>query len=642
MATYKTRLTKTFNTEWGTFRLFIYEKTDGFGIAREIGEVFTSLALNIEGQSDDIDAPIIKSTLTFSLIDAPEKDSGKEKWGNWEELYTSDATKWKVELSGKSTDEQEFKTLWSGYITPDSFTETLQYHGVMTITARDNIGHLQDFDFDAKGNAEGMITPYELITEAWAKIDCPMTLDWRGDADENEWPQAEGVDAVDMYFNVSAFKGRTWYEAVSDTLSSLGLVMRYIGMNRVAVCPLRRLPAQGMESADVVRHITPVFMAYGTRELVPAVKDIEEVVNYDLPGDVAQANPRKDEFSGETGSCPFTKKDEYGAMETGSAVVNPLSNEGDYGWGNIQSNTLFLDASLCRSELRDSKANYTQVFLAACTKNRMVWYGKQMRLEDDLMLTIERGTMAGKLGDILVDVSTQKQVSLLGAIKRVYDGKEEYYNGVNWQQTTAELTMVFNEDGVYELLVPSHGAKGYGLLQVFITGVEVEWLFGYPENAVGGVYIGIKTLSYGLSSTRSLMSKNAVKTVYDENNNIRLSRTPALGPAFDKVAIPGLIVNGIFRKDGYNYVPAPEWKWKQDSEAYQLAVLVHKQLLCYHSKPNNLLSGTIVNASLVDPRAIWTWKGKEHLLLSGSLNILTGHIEGAVLREFRHYSEMWN
>lgn len=642
MATYKTRLTKTFNTEWGVFRLFIYEKTDGFGIAREIGEVFTSLALNIEGQSDDIDAPIIKSTLTFSLIDAPEKDSGKEKWGNWEELYTSDATKWKVELSGKSTDEQEFKTLWSGYLTPDSFTETLQYHGVVTITARDNIGHLQDFDFDAKGNAEGMITPYELITEAWAKIGCPMTLDWRGDADENEWPQAEGVDAVDMYFNVSAFKGRTWYEAVSDTLSSLGLVMRYIGMNRVAVCPLRRLPAQGMESADVVRHLTPVFMAYGTRELAPAVKDIEEVVNYDLPGDVAQANPRKDEFSGETGSCPFTKKDEYGAMETGSAVVNPLSNEGDYGWGNIQSNTLFLDASLFRSELRDSKANDTQVFLAACTKNRMVWYGKQMRLEDDLMLTIERGTMAGKLGDILVDVGTQKQVSLLGAIKRVYDGKEEYYDGVNWQQTTAELTMVFNEDGVYELLVPSHGAKGYGLLQVFITGVEVEWLFGYPENAVGGVYIGIKTLSYGLSSTRSLMSKNAVKTVYDENNNIRLSRTPALGPAYDKVAIPGLIVNGMFRKDGDNYVPAPEWKWKQDSEAYQLAVLVHKQLLCYHSKPNNLLSGTIVNASLVDPRTIWTWKGKEHLLLSGSLNILTGHIDGAVLREFRHYSEMWN
>jgi hypothetical protein len=605
-----------------------------------IGDVLNGLSLEIQGQSDDIDTPIVKTALHISLVDAPEMNTISLKAGNWEEFYTPDSEGWKVVLLGARKDEAELRTLWSGYLTPDSFSETLSHHGVVTVVARDNIGHLSDMEFDGVGNASGMITPYELISQAWEKIASPMRLDWRGYEDENEFLQTEGVDAVDTYLNVEAFEGMTWYDAVSDVLYAYGLTMRYTGDNRVSICPLRRLPMQGKDY-DVIVRSQPTFAAYATRELTPAVKDIEDVMEYDLPGDVAQANPRKDEFSGETGSCPFTKKDEYGAMETGSAVVNPLSNEGDYGWGNIQSNTLFLDASLFRSELRDSKANDTQVFLAACTKNRMVWYGKQMRLEDDLMLTIERGTMAGKLGNILVDVGTQKQVSLLGAIKRVYDGKEEYYNGVNWQQTTAELTMVFNEDGVYELLVPSHGAKGYGLLQVFITGVEVEWLFGYPENAVGGVYIGIKTLSYGLSSTRSLMSKNAVKTVYDENNNVQLTRSPKFGPAYDEVALTDFIMNGIFRKDGDNYVPTPEWKWKGEDKPLQLAAQVHRQLLMFHSKPNNLIEGDIMNADLTNVPTIWSWRGKEHMMTTGKYNFCNNRIEGAQLREFIRYEEMW-
>lgn len=639
MATYKTRLTKTFNTEWGVFRLFIYEKTDGFGIAREIGEVFTSLALNIEGQSDDIDAPIIKSTLTFSLIDAPEKDSGKEKWGNWEELYTSDATKWKVELSGKSTDEQEFKTLWSGYLTPDSFTETLQYHGVVTITARDNIGHLQDFDFDAKGNAEGMITPYELITEAWAKIDCPMTLDWRGDADENEWPQAEGVDAVDMYFNVSAFKGRTWYEAVSDTLSSLGLVMRYIGMNRVAVCPLRRLPAQGMESADVVRHLTPVFMAYGTRELAPAVKEIEEVVNYDLEQGEDQPLVNDEDFTGNTVSCIVNAENVFGEITQKTIAVWPINNESETGWGNIRSNTLFFDTTRYANSTV-AEPGKGQTYLAVNTEPRMVWYGRMINCQN-LRMRLESGMMVERYGENILFVPNfaYEVKSIVGAIKLTLNGVEYYYDGDTWLTSYVELNMPF-DGGVIEQDFKFGKKSGIGLLQIFIFSVDVEWKAGYGADK--GAFLGIKALNLSLKDSTSMMESNTVRTIYDENNNIRLSRTPALGPAYDKVAIPGLIGNAIFRKENNTYVPAPEWKWKQDSEAYQLAVLVHKQLLCYHSKPNNLLSGTIVNASLVDPRAIWTWKGKEHLLLSGSLNILTGHIDGAVLREFRHYSEMWN
>jgi hypothetical protein len=215
-----------------------------YPIAREIGDVLAGLHLDIEGGMDDIDTPIVKTSLTFSVVDAPDKDNPNIKASYWEEFYTTSATGWKVVLLGKKPNAAQFTPMWTGYVTPDSYTETLQYHGVVTITARDNIGHLQDFDFDAKGDAEGMITPRELLTLAWEKAQIPMTLDYRGAADSNIWPQTGGVRAIDTYINVSAFEGKTWSDAVTETLYSLGLVLRYVGKNTIAVSPLRRMPTQ--------------------------------------------------------------------------------------------------------------------------------------------------------------------------------------------------------------------------------------------------------------------------------------------------------------------------------------------------------------------------------------------------------------
>ena len=617
-----------------------------YPLARPIADVLTGLRLDIEGGMDDIDTPIIKTSFSFSVVDAPENNDPSvngPKWGDWEEFYTADATGWKVVLLGRKTYESDFRTLWSGYVTPDSYTETLQYHGVVSITARDNIGHLQDFEFDARGNAEGMITPYELINQAWAKIASPMTLEWRGVEDSTYWPQTGGVDAIYTYLNVSAFEGKSWYEAVSDTLYSLGLVMRYVGRNRVAVCPLRLMPAYTEEALDDLPQITPQFVAYGTRELVPAVKEITEEVKYEIEEGAEQPLVQDEDFTGDALSCPIEMKDEFGGMETGSAQVNPISNEGELGWGNIKANTLFMRPSIYRSELPDYQATREQLFLAACTKNRMVWYGRNVRMEGDIVVKVTRGNLIGKVGNILTEAGPQKTVSLTITLKRTIDGVEEYYTGDKWAPTYQTRTMTFDENGEAEIIIHSEGAQGVGLLQLFITGVGVDWLFGYPEKAVNGVYLGIKSLVITHPQTRSLMAKNKVTTKYDEAFNVILSRTPALGPAYDYVAVPQIISNGIFRKENGAYVPTTEWAWPYgiDTAPLQLAAQVHKQLLMFHSKTNNLLSGTIVNADMLNPRALWVWKGKPHLLLSGSYNFLNGQLEGATLREFVRYEELW-
>jgi hypothetical protein len=627
-------------------RLEIYKKVGDRDIPlvnKEIGDVLTSLRLNIEGQGEDVDAPIVKTSLTFGVVDAPERNEAFVKCGDWEEFYTADATGWKVCLLGKRRNDSGFTMMWGGYVTPDSYTETLQYHGVVSITARDNIGHLQDFDYDAVGNGAGMITPYELINQAWEKIASPMRLDWRGEEDMNNWPQTEGVDAEQTYMNVAAFEGKTWYDAVTETLYAYGMVMRYTGRNSVSVCPLRRLPLQGRADYDYLPHVAPVFEAYATRELVPAVKEIAEDVAYELEEGAEQPLVGVEDFTGEDVSCTVNKKNVFGEVTQGTVIVNPIANAGDLGWGNIPSNTLFFNPASYTNSLLDKKAAEEQMFLATNTVDRVVWYGIAMQMEN-VVLRIERGGLikSDSVGNI-TDALFSDSVSLRVAIKRTLGSVEEFYNGATWGTSYVEIDMAFEDGGVIEKTIPLQDAGGSGLLQVFIIRVDVDWKLGYPGGFATGAYLGIKALSFALPQTRSMMEKNTIVTKYNEANNVRMTRSPELGPAYDLVAFPSVIRNGVFRKDGDIYLPAPTWKWKadEDYDAAQLAVLVHKQLLAYYSKPNNLISGTIMNPHLLDPRVIWMWKGKEHFMQSGSFDYLNGVIDGATLREFMRYNQMW-
>lgn len=641
MAQYNLYYYKEITTNWGVFRLNIYKKNTGLvPISTNIGDVLAGLRLDIEGNTEDIDAPIVKTSLIFSLVDAPEKNTANEQWGDWEQFYTPDATYWKVILIGKRNDESDFRQLWSGYITPDSYIETLQYHGIVTVTARDNIGHLQDFEFDAKGNGDGMITPYELINQAWEKIESPMTLDWRGAADSNDWPQADGVDIIDTYINVSMFKGRTWYDAVSETLYSLGLAMRYIGNNTVAISTLRRMPCQGEEAIEDLAHITPTFMAYATRELVPAVKEINEEDTYDLQDGEDQPQVTEDDFDGTTTSCTINVKNALGGVSQKEIAVWPIKNEGTAGWGNIKSNTLFFDIRKYDVNTLVEPAR-DETFLAVNSEPRMVWYGRNINCQP-LTLKVEQGMMVERYGESILykHMAEEDTITVKCALKLTHEGVEYYYDGTRWDTAYSELSLRF-KDGVIEQQISFTGKSGQALLQLFIFNIDVDWLLG-NSSVDKGNFLGIKTLNFSRSGAVPLMEENTVNTKYNEGNNIKLSRTPSLAPAFDEVAIPGIILNGIFNKDGEAYVPAPEWKWLYDQEEpVQLPVIIHKQLLCYHSKPNNVISGTIVNADMLKARAIWTWKDKEHMLLSGSYNFLTGHVEGAVLREFINYEDLF-
>lgn len=619
--------------------LQIYEK-DGTRSAMEIGDVIQALHLDIQGSQDDIDTPIIKTSLTMTFVDAPDHaDAGVMKCGDWQEFYTPDSTYWKVILMARNA-SGSFTEIWGGYITPDSFSEQLRYRGSVTIVARDNIGHMQDFPFDATGNEDGMITVYDLVNAAWAKIESPMRIDWRGMADSALWLQCDGTDAPSAYVNVSAFDGMNWYDAVEKVLYSMGMVMRYIGMNIVQVSSLRYMPNQGMEFISDLPVIEPKFIAYASRELAPAVKRVEESSSYDLTD--GKAAPLADgvAFSGVQGSSPFYSEDVFGEQTTFNIPVWPIANSGDLGWSNIPNSTLFLDPSRysLSGDLVDDADRL--IFLAGNTgDSRAVSYGLRMVCRD-FRVDMKIGRVVERFNSTSLGYAWfvwAKQVRCYLSVEQ--NNVTHFFTGTGWQ-TDAYLLNIDVVDGGISLDVPLADFSGSAIVKLTIQEIVLGWKIGDVSDGAG-LYVAIESLKF-TGAEGSLLKTNRVNTNFNESNNVIITRDPALSPAMNEVPFPQMIKNGIFVLQDSAYLPAKLWAWAWSGETpQQMAVYNHLQLLSYYAKPNNVITGDIVNANLGDIRAIYVWHGREHLLQGGSLNFLNGRIEGAILREFNRYEDLW-
>ena len=101
-----------------TIRLEIFQK-DYSGTSIEIESMSgTPLSLVIDNANSGVYLPIVKSFLNINIIDTEQID--------YSVFFTPDATKFKVLLKVNGTLE------WSGYLTPDSFSQSLQYRSELT------------------------------------------------------------------------------------------------------------------------------------------------------------------------------------------------------------------------------------------------------------------------------------------------------------------------------------------------------------------------------------------------------------------------------------------------------------------------------------------------------------------------------
>lgn len=611
-------------------RLEIYKK-DSTASAIEIGAVVQGLSLEIQGQQGDVDSPIVKTSLSMTFVDAGDIENG-QKNGFWQEFYTPDALMWKVVLKVKDAQETAFRTMWGGYVTPDSFSENLVYRGSVTIIARDNIGHMQDFPFDAQGDADGLISLYNLVNMAWEKIQSPMALEWN----PTQMMVCDGVPAYDTLMNVSQFEGMDWYKAVESALASYGMVMRFVGDNAVHIGALRFLPNLGWVSADSVPHMEPRFISGATRELVPAVRRIEESVDYEA-GEVNAPQVDSSDFTGDINSTLLTTSTGVQFYLDSWDITNTEEGEGwvDNGVSAPYFNPEGYDMTeLVESDSHDGRFMWLAFSQYITGDNRYALYSRRM-MSGRIAVRFAFGPTYRLVNSKITPIGSARADYAVVAIE-VVSGSSRYFlqEDGTWGSALDMLTYRGEQmqDGELVLDLPTDEFDGGVILNIRIY--EAGY-YSWSQDS----YVPLYALSF--TANNVMMEKNSVNTIYNADNNVILSRSPEIGPAYDRVSFPGFIKNGIFLRDGDEILPAKKWGWSGGT-MQQMAVFNHLQLLSYFAKPNNLISGTIVNADITRVGVLYQWHGAEHMLMSGRYNFLNGFIENAVLREFARYEDMWS
>ena len=253
-------LFKEIETEYGYCKVEIFRR--GYnGSQIEIGALAAnSLTISLENLGE-ITAPVGKSVCSFEIIDTDQI--------NYDDFFTPDATAYKVVVSSR-VGSGAYITRWSGYVTPDFFAENLSYRTPISISARDNIGYLNDVDFDLDA---ATITVRELITKAFARIaeDYPMSLSF-----VSQKQTAEGILAIDATISTYLLREMSWGEALETILHDLGLQMRWVDNNTIAVLDLFQIPeyyaTQGFNFIG----------ASGYREILPAWRQLSQAQDYGL------------------------------------------------------------------------------------------------------------------------------------------------------------------------------------------------------------------------------------------------------------------------------------------------------------------------------------------------------------------------
>lgn len=646
---YKVKYSVTFKSQAGyDVRMYVYVKSSAMMIVKNIGE-FRSLNLALEGNGA-IDDPITKSTLQFSMVDDIYKaGSASVKYGNWQEFFTPDSTAYLVVLS---TDEgQGYVTRWSGYVTPDSWEEDLGAYGDIRVTARDNIGHLADFEFDMNGGESGTVSVRSLLKEAMTKVAMPMSLVLNTDSvGEAMGVYGGDMNILDASVNVAAFEGRSWYDAVSSVLGSLGLTMRYTDNNAVTVMPLANLPLL----ADT-QSLTPYFVQFldGTRMLDPAYKEVVSETDYGVQDEIELDIKSGLDYVGteSTYSYEYTSQPlPSGGTTTGSgtAPCHPIVGA-DTGWSGLSAIFNPEDYEIGPFLLRDEGVSAKDyVFLCACqTDGKTQQYSFMSNsLGIDFKVQFAPTPVCLRYGKLYSTYGYISEIQYTVMIEG--EGVVRYWNGYDWVNTLQVLTESYEEGTTsFEIaLAPCDDINATAKVTVLFDKIVVR---PAGTETKTGIYVRVQKMT--VAANRQMLESDKVRTVNNEAYNVKADRVLEIGSLSKEVVYvtPQSYLNALWDMTTqgevaqFPYYCFLESGFYTGREEFPLPVLIHRQMLMFHHEAQPILSGECATS---DGRALgfgrlYRYKGVDHIIQGGTLNLRTGRMEGVTLRGFTEYEDLW-
>lgn len=627
----------------------------------QIGDV-CGLVLELQGGQDDVFAPIVKTQARLSMISSDDKPTaGGIKYGGWGEFFTPDDTLYKVVIKTKATPTTaNWTTRWSGYITPDSWREGLEYRAAVTITARDNIGHLQDFEFDMQGDTYGLVKISDLITAAMTKVSMPMTLSVSGAPEYLEIADNGRKKLLDAYVVASNFKDKDWYTVLEGVLDSIGYTLRYTDNNRVTLAPMRHLPLTGEDDHQDQPQMAELEFYGGTGEQVPAVKKITDEHSYDYAGEVYL--PILGNFS--YGQTQTYREFMEGNILPGGGKINKAEHDAFFNKLTNAAGTVWetgsdmFDPSLYRHDERLPEGWDQYVFIPINGIDTDIRVQTLSFLSRTTDLTI-RCVFSRRPIDIFGtnDWLTEEANSLykIRYVVRYEKGNETRYlnNRGEWASSQAELEEEFDaqDDYATELVINLPACTELGDGGRIYLSFDGIWYKHWPGAAVYSYGDYARLASVSVSPNPNNLSKSIVKTVNDEKYNVLMERKPMLSPlSIDApFSVPENYGSALFYYPTVGSVPKAypfmmNWCTVSANVEKPLPVFIHQQILCYRGANLWELSGDCAPSGndAFKFNTLCEYKNRTYILMSGTYDFLRGTIDGAVLREFLEYDDLWD
>lgn len=610
----------------GVTHQLVIAKKDYSGSETSLNGLLQSIRIQRLGDNL-IESPIVKSALTFTLVD---RDGGM-----WEEFFTPDATEYRVTFL---TDSDE---RWTGYITPDSYEEDLVYRGSISITARDMVGHMADIPFDKSHidpfyiKGDTLVSVYDLIDAGMKQAGVAMYYDFRAENERIYMRDVESNHTVDGWLvDIRGLEGKNWYQIVEGLLDSLGLVMRWEDNNKIVVTSIEDVSMGGNTGADMNPEYPIQFWnGSGHRSLEPSFRMIDETLTYDiLEEDLSKWNDEA--FTG----TQLNGKNGWYAGDATKQVVAPFVTD--------TYPRIYTEVG------EDDREKY--VFLACTPESLPAKSNFMYRSWDSIPLT--KFKLSFELSHFCILSSGTCFVQENG---RIPNGVLEY--SIRWHSNNKVYYL--KEDGTWDpnggfnlTLEPSTGSGTNPRNVSADSTIRFEKSFTTPEEegflrvVIHAFHHRLKVLGSGAVDTESYwirmgeitlaLEKNQVpknlkvKTNYDARQNYTLTRKPMFGKTPARVTSSGVILNGFYaNRTGY---PSIQRAKMGSGTALPLPVVVDMEILVRHTSTTSLITGTIADKEgrPLFMNGIW-WYGNHLMILqAGSLDPIRNCIEGAILREF--------
>jgi hypothetical protein len=460
------------------------------------------------------------------------------------------------------------------------------------------LGSLSDYTFDAEG-VDGSISVGDLVILAVQKCGAAMSVSF--DADKALRNVAEDVSIFAARIWVKAFEGKSWWTALTETLESLGLVMRYNGNGAWKVVSLRWLPdVQNTES-----HYAEFINRSGIRTLDPPVKEISSSFALEME-ESRLRDPDPDDLSyANSISCV------YDAIAPGAPLQTPVDvicftlvrASGSWAASSTTKTLLSKPYGTIDSSLIDAGITELAPFYFIANSGHIL-PGTQKAWDYYPVLTLSTAIQGPsrliirQSGEIITrgPSSMMLPTTVLGAnppeldtVSIYLESGGLYYDGAGgWVAGTEKAgslgegldpIILSFEGGNREVGLDIVAPPGGGTITLKVVHVHVWSALTVTSSAyvnAGGLLV---PLSFAMAepSASDIATEYSVKTLYNQDYNVRIERTPALGSV--NTILPGAILKHVLLNTTGSKALPDEWNFSGDSEGYPLEVMVQGQVL---------------------------------------------------------------